>query len=83
MERKAIKGTFFVFTLLIAQSAFSHPGGLDVHGGHTNRSTQEYHCHKAPCAEAHTQSEAAPREAKEEGRAFSYIYNREELEALE
>lgn len=59
MECKIIKGTFFVSTLLIAQSAFSHPGGLDSHGGHTNRSTQEYQCHKAPCGEAHMQSEAA------------------------
>ncbi len=79
MERKLT--TIIILTisfLFSAPLALSHPGGLDAHGGHTNRTTEEYHCHKAPCTEAHRQSEAALREAKEEGRAFSYIYNRED-----
>lgn len=40
MECKVIKGALFAPTLLIAQSVFSHPGGLDAHGGHAKRSTQ-------------------------------------------
>jgi hypothetical protein len=66
MDCKIVKGAFFVSILLIAQSVFSHPGGLDAPGSHTNRSTQECHCHKAPSVEAHTQSKAALRDARKE-----------------
>lgn len=27
----------------------AHPGGLDAQGGHTDRSTGQYHCHREPC----------------------------------
>lgn len=29
--------------------SFSHPGGLDRTGGHFNRKTGAYHCHREPC----------------------------------
>lgn len=42
-----------IFTTLvlmgIASTAFAHGGGLDANGGHTNRKTGEYHCHREPC----------------------------------
>jgi len=28
----------------------AHGGGLDAQGGHTDRSTGQYHCHRAPCS---------------------------------
>jgi hypothetical protein len=37
-------------TLPIASlPAFAHPGGLDGRGGHYNRKTGEYHCHRSSC----------------------------------
>lgn len=36
--------------LLSGPAAFSHGGGLDASGCHTNRKTGEYHCHRAPAA---------------------------------
>lgn len=31
--------------------AFAHSGGLDTNGGHTERATGKYHCHKSYCAQ--------------------------------
>lgn len=44
-------GMVFLLILLIFPStpAFSHPGGLDVRGGHVDRNTGTYHCHGEPC----------------------------------
>lgn len=30
-------------------SAYAHPGGVDKNGGHTDRNTGEYHCHRDSC----------------------------------
>lgn len=65
---------FLTFSTL----AYSHGGGLDDHGGHWNRKTGEYHCHREPCTTVHRQTEAATREAEAEGRALSRIYRRED-----
>lgn len=62
--------------LVFAPSAFPHSGGLDGNGGHTNRKTGEYHCHRAPCTSVKSQAEKAQSEAISEGRAFSSLYNR-------
>jgi len=32
--------------LALPVAPFSHPGGLDANGGHTNRNTGEYHYHQ-------------------------------------
>ncbi len=41
------------FALPFAQTpAFAHPGGLDGRGGHYNRKTGEYHCHRSSCETA-------------------------------
>ena len=35
--------------LVIPVLAQAHPSGLDKQGGHTNRKTETYHCHKSRC----------------------------------
>lgn len=70
--------------LLIAISlpslAYPHGGGLDKTGGHHNRKTGEYHCHRAPCSNTRDQVEEATQEAEREGRSFSLLYNRDDWE---
>ena len=40
----------FLFSLLVApELANAHGGGLNAEGGHFNRKTGEYHCHREPC----------------------------------
>ena len=43
----------FVFTLT-AVFGYAHQGGLDSKGGHTDRKTGVYHCHKSTCIERAT-----------------------------
>lgn len=63
--------------LLLAPSiATAHGGGLDDIGGHTNRSTGEYHCHRNPCRTIHKSSQDAIDEAVTERRSFSGLYDR-------
>ena len=35
--------------VLLPAAAAAHGGGLDRNGGHRNRKTGEYHCHREPC----------------------------------
>jgi hypothetical protein len=35
--------------LLLPAGALAHGGGLDSNGGHMNRKTGVYHCHREPC----------------------------------
>ena len=50
---KGMIGTAFGLMLLATSlDAPAHPGGLDKHGCHNNRSTGEYHCHRGPGAAA-------------------------------
>ena len=37
-------------SLISVSSLLAHGGGLDAKGGHTDRSTGQYHCHRAPCS---------------------------------
>ena len=42
----------FAATLLVlidSTTANAHGGGQDANGGHVDRSTGEYHCHKPDC----------------------------------
>jgi hypothetical protein len=42
--------SLFLFSLLVApELANGHGGGLNAEGGHYNRKTGEYHCHREPC----------------------------------
>jgi len=45
-----------IVVLLAPGPAFSHPGGLNAEGCHTNRKTGDYHCHGGGSS-----SPAAPR----------------------
>ena len=38
-----------IILLVLSNLAFGHGGGLDSSGGHNNRKTSEYHCHREPC----------------------------------
>lgn len=78
MNKKPWIGFSFLILAASHQASFSHPGGLDSHGGHTKRSTQEYHCHRPPCTDVHDKSEKAVQEAKKEKRAFSLVYDRKD-----
>lgn len=45
MNRFILTLPFLVCSALLQ----AHPGGQDSNGGHTNRSTGEYHCHRSSC----------------------------------
>ncbi len=62
--------------LLFSNLALGHPGGVDRHGGHTDRSNGHYHCHREPCQSAQQQQQDALDEARQQGRAFSLLYDR-------
>ena len=50
-----------VFVLLALPSlALAHGGGLDSNGGHFNRKTGVYHCHREPCF-SNQRGEAQPK----------------------
>ena len=55
----------------------AHPGGLDQQGGHTDRRTGDYHCHRKPCLTLHRQQQQAEQEAADTQRAFSGLYDRD------
>lgn len=40
-----------VYLLLFSGQLFPHAGGLDANGGHTDRNTGEYHCHRDGCVD--------------------------------
>jgi len=48
--------TWIVWLLLafVSFDAASHGGGLDSSGGHYDRKTGNYHCHRAPCGTKNT-----------------------------
>ena len=64
--------------LLVSGIVYGHGGGQDSQGGHFNRKTNEYHCHKESCVVTHRKAKSALHEAKKEGRAFSSLYNRKD-----
>ncbi|MFK5913041.1 MAG: YHYH domain-containing protein [Woeseiaceae bacterium] len=43
------KHILLIFSFVIPSHSFAHTGGQDANGGHVNRSTGEYHCHKPDC----------------------------------
>ena len=75
MLRRCFAVVVMVLASLSTTSTWAHPGGVDDRGGHTNRKTGEYHCHREGC-DARTQVERATREAEREGRAFVERYDR-------
>ncbi len=63
---------------LYAATASAHGGGLDGNGGHNNRKTGEYHCHREPCLSTHQQVQSATKEAEVTGRSYSTLYDRDD-----
>ncbi|WP_289083614.1 HNH endonuclease [uncultured Spongiibacter sp.] len=64
--------------LLIPILVVAHPGGVDSFGGHKNKSTGEYHCHRDTCRAAQNQVQSATQDAEKEGRSFSQLYDRKD-----
>lgn len=56
----------------------AHGGRTDSNGGHYNRKTGEYHCHREPCFSNHTKTQQAYDEAVATGRNFSKVYDRKD-----
>ena len=61
-----------------AATTSAHGGGLDSSGGHNNRKTGGYHCHREPCISTHQQVQSATKEAALRGRSYSTLYNRDD-----
>jgi hypothetical protein len=72
------KIVIYIVLALCPAASFGHGGGLDKNGGHFNRKTNVYHCHREPCLSTATKSAEALEEAEREGRAFTTLYNRSE-----
>lgn len=49
--------TLILLLILACQIALAHPGNTDSKGGHTNRSTGEYHYHHGYSAHQHNNGE--------------------------
>ena len=62
--------------LLIPAPLFAHNRGIDEQGGHFNRKTNTYECHKEACFSIHKQAEEAYQEA--EPGTYSKVYNRKD-----
>jgi len=67
----------FLLLSLYSATTSAHGGGLDSSGGHNNRKTGEYHCHREPCLSTHQQVQSATKEAAVTGRSYSTLYNRD------
>jgi hypothetical protein len=62
--------------LVYSGFAVAHGGGLDSNGGHNNRKTGEYHCHREPCLSTHQQVQSATKEATRS--SYSTLYDRDD-----
>ena len=57
-------------------NAAAHGGGLDKTGGHHNRKTGEYHCHREPCLSTHQQVQSSTKETTRS--SYSTLYDRDD-----
>jgi hypothetical protein len=64
--------------ILYSHLSFAHGGGVDSSGGHNERKTGEYHCHREPCLSIHNQTTKAMGEAEGKGVVYSKLYNRDD-----
>jgi len=51
--RSPLQLILFAVSLILSAGAWSHGGGLDKEGGHTDSKTGFYHCHSAACFESY------------------------------
>ena len=72
---RLLKPALFLLYLYSA-TASGHGGGLDGNGGHNNRKTGEYHCHREPCLSTHQQVQSATKEATRS--SYSTLYDRDD-----
>ena len=70
------KKTTFLLLLLMPVFVLAHGGAVDRQGGHFDRKSNTYHCHKEPCFSIHKQSEEAYRQA--DPSTYSKVYNRKD-----
>jgi len=56
----------------------AHPGGLDSQGGHFDRRTGQYHCHRPSCYVQQNKIREATDEVIKENRSFNKLYSRED-----
>jgi len=70
------KAFILIALFIFSGNVFAHAGRTDSSGGHNNRSTGQYHCHKEPCLSNQGQFNEAVKEAVKQKRAFSGLYNR-------
>jgi hypothetical protein len=75
---KMISTLFAAIFIVNAPIAIGHGGGLDKNGGHSDRRSGSYHCHKDPCLSAHGSTKKATLEAVQAGRPLSYLYKRDD-----
>lgn len=75
---KYVQTATFTFLTAISLNTLGHGGGLDKQGGHFNRKTNEYHCHREPCRFFSIKSSKAVQDAESRGRAYSVLYNRKD-----
>lgn len=47
--KQLVACTLFGCAVLSGSNVLAHGGGLDAQGGHTDRNSGIYHCHRAPC----------------------------------
>ena len=76
-----LKGWVGVVVLLsgvVSQSVWGHAGRVDQSGGHTDKSTGQYHCHKEPCFSQRQQVDSATMEAEHNEAAYTALYNRKD-----
>jgi len=72
---------YFALSLVLVYwtgPALSHGGALDNQGGHRERSTGQYHCHKSPCYSKHRQVTDPALALPHEAPRFSTLYDRQQ-----
>lgn len=69
---------FIIIILTLPHQILAHGGRKDSQGGHFNRTTGQYHCHKEPCHSIHNKSSVALMEANRSNRSYLSIYNRKD-----
>lgn len=65
-----------LLSILTASSVYAHSGRTDKNGGHYNRKTGVYHCHKAYCVEPYSQKKSSL--TKQKPSSVSLEYNRKQ-----
>ncbi|MCH9691708.1 MAG: HNH endonuclease [Gammaproteobacteria bacterium] len=64
--------------LLYSGVAYGHAGKTDSNGGHFDRKTGEYHCHKEPCFSNQEKTDQATQDAADEELPVSALYDRDD-----